>query len=75
MEPKDNHLENAEAPVKPIEAPTGLELHPAPKQSVRLNRRASIGVGAIALWRPRKFVAAPKHAGRAASTQPNECKP
>src|SRR5689334_23580518 len=26
-----------------------LELHPAPKQSVRLNRRASLGVGAIAL--------------------------
>ena len=49
MEPKDNHLENAEAPVKPIEAPAGLELHPVPKQSVRLNRRASLGVGAIAL--------------------------
>ena len=49
MEPKDNRPENGEAPVKPIEAPAGLELHPAPKQSVRLNRRASLGVGAIAL--------------------------
>jgi hypothetical protein len=49
VEPKDNRPENGEPPVKPIEAPAGLELHPAPKQSVRLNRRASRGVGAIAL--------------------------
>jgi type IV secretory pathway VirB10-like protein len=49
VEPKDNRKENEESSVKPIEAPSGLELHPTPKHSVRLNRRASLGVGAIGL--------------------------
>jgi type IV secretion system protein VirB10 len=49
VEPKDNRKENKESSAKLIEAPSGLELRLAPKQTVRLNRRASVGVGAIAL--------------------------
>ena len=41
--------ENKESEVKPIEAPAGLDLHPKPKTSVTVSKRAGAAVGAIAL--------------------------
>lgn len=43
-----NNQEDKESPVKPIEAPAGIELHPKPQSSVRLSRRAGLTIGAIA---------------------------
>jgi type IV secretion system protein VirB10 len=34
---------------KPIEAPAGLDLHPNPKTSVTVSKRAAVAVGAVAL--------------------------
>lgn len=49
VETNDKCSDGTEPRVKRIEAPGGLDLHPLPKQPVRLNRRASIGVSAIIL--------------------------
>lgn len=46
--PRDNP-ENKAPEVKPIEAPAGLDLHPKPKTSVTVSKRAGAAVGAIAL--------------------------
>jgi len=46
VEPKDSQPDR---PVKPIVSPSGLDLHPAPKQPVRLNRRAGLAVAAVGL--------------------------
>jgi type IV secretion system protein VirB10 len=45
---KDNP-ENTAAEVKPIAAPAGLELHPKPKSSVTISKRAGAAVGIIVL--------------------------
>ena len=45
---KDNP-ENKAPEVKPIEAPAGLDLHPKPKTSVTVSKRAGAAVGAVAL--------------------------
>ena len=41
--------ENTTAEVKPIEAPAGVDLHPKPKTSVTVSKRAGAAVGVIAL--------------------------
>ena len=46
--PKDNP-ENKTPEVKPIEAPAGLDLHPRPKTSVTVSKRAGAAVGFVAL--------------------------
>ena len=46
--PKDNP-ENKAPEVKPIEAPAGLDIHPKPKTSVTVSKRAGAAVGAVAL--------------------------
>jgi len=46
--PKDSS-ENKTPEVKPIEAPAGLDLHPAPQTSVRVSKRAGFAVGAVAI--------------------------
>jgi len=46
--PKDNP-DNKAPEVKPIEAPAGLEIHPKPKTSVTVSKRAGAAVGAVAL--------------------------
>jgi P-type conjugative transfer protein TrbL len=44
--PKDS-AGNKTSDVKPIEAPAGLDLHPTPQASVRVSKRAGIGVCVI----------------------------
>jgi len=46
--PKDDP-ENKTPEVKPIEAPAGLDLHPRPKTSVTVSKRAGAAVGFVAL--------------------------
>jgi type IV secretion system protein VirB10 len=46
--PKDNP-ENKTPEVEPIEAPAGLDLHPRPKTSVTVSKRAGAAVGFVAL--------------------------
>jgi type IV secretory pathway VirB10-like protein len=46
--PKDNSGKKTAAP-KPIESPAGLDLHPKPRTSARVSKRAGIAVGAIAI--------------------------
>jgi type IV secretion system protein VirB10 len=41
--------ENAAAEVKPIAAPAGLDLHPKPRRSVTISKRAGAAVGVIVL--------------------------
>jgi type IV secretory pathway VirB10-like protein len=46
--PKDNP--DTKAPeVKPIEAPASLDLHPQPRTSIRLSKRAGLMIGAIVM--------------------------
>jgi type IV secretion system protein VirB10 len=45
---RDNS-ENRTPEVQPIEAPAGLDLHPKPKTSVTVSKRAGAAVGAVAL--------------------------
>ncbi len=46
--PKDNS--DTKAPeVKPIEAPASLDLHPQPRTSIRLSKRAGVMIGAIVM--------------------------
>src|SRR5215471_19420977 len=41
--------ENSAPEVKPIEAPAGLDLHPKPKTSVTVSKRAGAAVGIVVL--------------------------
>ena len=45
--PKDDHEQ--EPPAERIEAPAGLDLHPQPKHSVRVSKRAGLAIGAVGL--------------------------
>jgi len=46
--PKDN-LETGNQDVKPIDSPAGIDLHPRPKTSARVSRRAGLAVGTVAI--------------------------
>lgn len=46
--PKDS-ADNKAPEVKPIEAPGGLDLHPQPRTSIRLSKRAGVAIGAVVM--------------------------
>ena len=46
--PKDS-ADNKTPEVKPIEAPGGLDLHPQPRTSIRLSKRAGVAIGAVVM--------------------------
>jgi type IV secretory pathway VirB10-like protein len=46
--PKDNP-ENKAPEVKPIDSPAGVDLHPKPRESVRISKRAGVAIGAVVL--------------------------
>lgn len=47
MNPKDDKANQESAAVPPIDAPTGLELHPKPGKTVHVSKRAGLAIGLV----------------------------